>query len=121
MIREVIGNGFVVHRRRRSPGLQQGLDFRREVERPVISQHVVQGFYPQAIARKEELFFTTVPDGKRKHPAELVDRPRTFFLVEAENGLGVAPSAVTVAASLKRGSEIPVVINLARVHYVQIA
>src|SRR2546422_2594122 len=100
-------------------GREQRLDFRREVERPVIRVHVVQRLLTHTIPGEEELLAATVPDGEGEHPPELVDGPRALFLVQPEDGLGIAASAVAMAAALEGGAQLGMVVDLAVIHDVE--
>src|SRR5437762_2008599 len=119
VIREIIGKGLVVDVWRHRTGREQRFDLRREVERPVGGVHVVQRLHAETIPREEEFLFATVPDREREHPAKLLDSPGAFFLVQMEDGLGIAAGAVAMAASFQRDSQVEVVVDLAVVHNVE--
>ena len=116
---EIVRQGRVIQLRSDRLGREQRLDLRREVERSVIRVHVVQRLLPHTIPGEEEFFAATVPDGEGKHPPELVDGPRALFLVQPEDGLGIATSAVVMAASLQGGAQLRMVVDLAVIHDVE--
>ena len=51
----------------------QCLQLRREGEM-LIHQAVVERFFTQPVASQPQRFLAPVPDGKRKHPVELIQR-----------------------------------------------
>ncbi len=119
MIGEVIRQHLVIQPRRGCPHREQRLDLGRKVEGPVLRVHVVQRLHPQAIAGEKQLLPTTVPDGEREHPPQLVDRPRAILLVEAEESLGITPGAVAMTTSLQGDPEVLMVVDLTVVHDVE--
>src|SRR5207247_10626119 len=68
---------------------------------------------PEPSRRQREATRPPVPQGECEHPAEALDAPLPFFLVEVQDRLGVAPRLVAVATGFETGPERGVVVDLA--------
>ena len=86
------------------PGLvlehQQALQFAAEAQLAV-SKSPVQGLLPQAVAGQHQPASGCVPDGDREHAAQFLHAGRAVFLVEVDDGLGVAVRLERVALALE--------------------
>src|SRR5207247_9873690 len=91
---------------------QERFDLRRE-QQLVLGRGVVERFDPEPIPREKEATLPPVPQGEREHPPEALDAPLPFFLVDAQDRLGVAPRLVAVATGFETGPERGVVVDLA--------
>src|SRR5208282_1202501 len=61
----------------------------------------------------EETPFPAIPDGERKHPAQVLNAIRAIFLVEMNDRLCVAVRPITMAARLERAAQRGMVIDFA--------
>src|SRR5262245_15926279 len=116
-VRRVIGERVVIQLRPGRARLNQGLDLRREVERPVILHGVVQGLDAEPVTRDHEPPPPAVPDRVGEHPAQPLDALRAELLVEVDNRLGVRRAAINVSALFQHRAQFAVVIYLAVENY----
>ncbi len=74
---------------------------------------IVEWFDAQPVARSEQLAFLAVPDNKREHAVQALDRVRPFQHKQAQNdfGIGIGEELHALAGQLL--AQLDVVVNLA--------
>ena len=80
---------------------------------------VVKRLHSQTIAGNEQLLFALIPDGKRKHAAQIIDASRAVLFVKMKDCFSVAVGVVDVALCFERLAIIGVVVDLTVVGDVQ--
>ncbi len=108
---EVVMEGVQIHVPGHRGMAQEGLDLGREEEHssPV---PVVERLLPEAIARQEEGGSACVPDGEGEHTAQVVQAPLAAFLVQVQDGLGIASRPEPMTSGLQTLPELLVVVDL---------
>src|SRR6266851_552707 len=108
---QVFGKRRKMEFRAHSAVSQNHFDFRAKQER-FRRQPVVQRFDAQSVARREQRTLLAVPDGKCKHPAQVMHTVAPVLFVQMNNRFRIAVGAVTVAAGFQIFSQGRVVVNL---------
>ena len=67
--RQILRKDGLIQDRLNVSGCQDGFDFRAE-QQPPISDHVVEGFDPQAIPGQQQPLAVSIPEGKGKHASK---------------------------------------------------
>src|ERR1019366_2767788 len=65
----------------------------------------------ETISRSEKHTLATIPDCKGKHAAQMLDAIAAIFLIEVDDGFGIAVGAIAVSAGLKRGAQLGMVVD----------
>ncbi len=91
--------------------LQQALELGGEYQPPG-NFAIEQRFDAQAIPGQHQALAAVIPEGKAKHPAQLVNAVRTVFFVEVDDNLGIGLRVECVAPALQLRAQFPVVVDL---------
>src|ERR1035441_10871341 len=89
---------------------EHGLDLRAEKKHAPVPS-VVEGLDAETISRSEKHTLATIPDCKGKHAAQMLDAIAAIFLIEVDDGFGIAVGAIAVSAGLKRGAQLGMVVD----------
>src|SRR5215472_2875884 len=80
--------------------LRERPQLRRKLERP-FSQTIEERLNSDAVPRHPQPAPTAIPEGEGKHAAKLIEAIEAVFLVEVNDGLGVADCAEMMPAGLE--------------------
>src|SRR5436190_8041590 len=73
----------------------------------------MEGLLAQAIARNEQCVRAAVPDGKREHAAQPLDRSNPPLTIGGEQDFSVGSRPEVVAALGQIGAQLEIVVDLA--------
>ncbi len=79
----------------------------------MVGPRVVQRLDAEPVARQQQPSALPIPQRERKHSLQALDAALSFCLVQVQNGLGVAASAVAVTTLFERGPKGGVIVDFA--------
>ena len=109
---QVLRKGLAVQLLLETRVRQEGLDLAAP-DQTIALMLIVQRLDTEDVARKHQLLFLSVPNGDGEHAAQALEHARAPGLIAMHDGLGVAVGLKLVAHTLKLGTQLLEIVDLA--------